>query len=400
MVIDRHHTHRLWTHDTRPISFSLVVDDFGVKYVGREHAEHLMACIKKNYNISSDWNGTAYCGLTLDWNYQDRTVDLYMPRYIKATLHRYHHPSPARPEHAPYTWNPPIYGANTQFVSEPTPSAAISDKDVNKLQQLTGTLLYYARAVDPTLILPLSVLASEQSNATKETADKVIKLLNYCNTHPEAKICCHASDMILHIHSDASYLSENEAKSRAGGFFYMGNKAQNDKKLTNGSILIVSKVLKHVMSSAAEAEVGAVFINAKEGAFIRTTLEELGHKQPPIPMETDNTTATGYSNGTIKQKRTKAMDMRFYSIKDRLKQGQFKIFWGPGSQNLAGYFTKHHSPAHHKRIRNVYIHADERPINRKGIQDSALRGCINTLGKDGVQIPQLPLGDDSPPWGR
>jgi hypothetical protein len=53
------HTHGLWTHDNRPISFSLVVDNFGVKYVGREHAEHLMACIKKNYNISSDWNGGA-----------------------------------------------------------------------------------------------------------------------------------------------------------------------------------------------------------------------------------------------------------------------------------------------------------------------------------------------------
>jgi hypothetical protein len=54
------HTHGIWRHDTRPISFSLVVDDFGVKYVGREHAEHLMECIKKNYNISSDWNGSAY----------------------------------------------------------------------------------------------------------------------------------------------------------------------------------------------------------------------------------------------------------------------------------------------------------------------------------------------------
>jgi hypothetical protein len=65
-------------------------------------------------------------------------------------------------------------------------------------------------------------------------------------------------------------------------------------------------VLKHVMSSAAEADIGAVFINAKEGAVLRTTLEELGHPQPPTPMETDNTTATGYINGTIKQKRTKA----------------------------------------------------------------------------------------------
>jgi hypothetical protein len=73
------HTHGLWKHDTRPISFSLVVDDFGVKYVGREHAEHLMACIKKNYEISSDWKGSAYCGLTLEWDYNNRTVDLSMP---------------------------------------------------------------------------------------------------------------------------------------------------------------------------------------------------------------------------------------------------------------------------------------------------------------------------------
>jgi hypothetical protein len=292
-----------------------------------------MACIKKNYNISSDWNGTSYCGLTLEWDYKNRAVDLYMPGYIKAALHKYQHPAPARPEHAPHGWNPPIYGAKTQFVSDPTPSPALSDKDVNKLQQLTGTLLYYARAVDPTLIMPINVLASEQSNATEVTADKVIKLLNYCNTHPETKTRYHASEMILHIQSDASYLSENEAKSRAGGFFYMGNITKNDKKLTNRAILVVSKVLKHVMSSEAEAEIGAVFLNAKEGAVIRTTLEELGHKQPPTPMETDNTTATGYSNGTIKQKRTKAMDMRFCWIKDRVKQGQFKIYLGPGYQN-------------------------------------------------------------------
>jgi hypothetical protein len=181
-------THGLWTHDTRPISFSLVVDDFGVKYIGREHAEHLMTCIKKNYSISSDWNGTAYCGLMLDSDYKNRTVDLYMPGYIKATLHNYQHPAPARPEHAPHTWNPPIYGAKTQFVNETTPSPALSDKDVNKLQQLTGTLLYNARAVDPALIMTINVLASEQSNATEITAEKSIKLLNYCNTHPETKI--------------------------------------------------------------------------------------------------------------------------------------------------------------------------------------------------------------------
>jgi hypothetical protein len=206
--------------------------------------------------------------------------------------------------------------------------------------------------------------------------------------------------MILHIHSDASYISEDEAKSRAGGFCYMGNATKHPKKLTNGAILIISKVQKHIMSSAAEAEIGAVFINAKEGAVLRTTLEKLGHKQPPIPMETDNTTATGYSNGTIKQKHTKAMGMRFYWVKDRLKQGQFNVYWDPGFQNLAYYITKHHSPAHHKRMRDIYIHANERPINREGIRDSALRGCVNTSGQAGAQIPHLPLGNDLSPFGR
>jgi hypothetical protein len=138
------------------------------------------------------------------------------------------------------------------------------------------------------------------------------------------------------------------------------------------------------MSSAAEAEIGSVFINAKEGAILRTTLKA----------------ATGYINRTIKQKITKTMDMRLYWIKDRVKRGQFKIYWGPGYQNLADYFTKHHSPAHQKLIRNVYIHADDRPINREGIRDSTLRGCVNTSGKAGAQRPQPPLGDKSTPWGR
>jgi hypothetical protein len=155
------------------------VDDLGVKYVDCEHAEYLMECIKKNYNISSDWKGSAYCVLTLEWDYKNRTVDLSMPGYIKAALHKYQHAAPARPVHAPHTWNTPVYGSKTQYVENETTSPALSAKDVNKLlQHLTGTLLYYARAVDPTLIMPINVLASKQSRSTADTADKVIKLLN------------------------------------------------------------------------------------------------------------------------------------------------------------------------------------------------------------------------------
>jgi hypothetical protein len=192
---------------------------------------------------------------------------------------------------------------------------------------------------------------------------------------------------------------KEKPRAEQGGFFYMGNSANTAKKLTNGAILIVSTVLKHVMSPSAEAEIGAVFINAKEAAVLRTTLRELGHPHPPTPLETENTTATGYINGTIKQKRTKAIDMRFYWIKDRVKQGQFNVYWGPGYQHLADYSTTHHSPAHHKSMREIYIHASEQPINREGIRDSALRGCVSTSGKAGAQILYLPPGDDSSPSG-
>jgi hypothetical protein len=139
--------------------------------------------LKKN-DISSDWKGSAYCGLTLEWDYNNKTVNLSMPGYSKAALHKYQHPAPTRPEHAPHKWNPPVYGAKTQYVEDDNNSPALSAKNVTKLQQLTGTLFYYSRAVDPTLIMPINVLASEQTNGTSDTADKVIKLLNYCTTHP------------------------------------------------------------------------------------------------------------------------------------------------------------------------------------------------------------------------
>jgi hypothetical protein len=106
----------------------------------------------------------------------------------------------------------------------------------------------------------------------------------------------------------------------------MGSNTEKSNRLTNGAILIISTFLKHVMSSAVEAESGAVFLNAKEGTVLRTTLEELGHHQPPTHLETDNTTAIGDVNRKIKQKRTRTMDMHFYWMKDSVKQGQFQVY--------------------------------------------------------------------------
>jgi hypothetical protein len=78
------HTPGLWSHTFRPICFALVVNDFGVKYVGRKHAEHLLQALRRNYEaISCNWNGELFCGITLKWDYDNRTVDLSMPKYIE-----------------------------------------------------------------------------------------------------------------------------------------------------------------------------------------------------------------------------------------------------------------------------------------------------------------------------
>jgi hypothetical protein len=114
-----------------PITFLLVVEDLGIKYVGQENAEHLKASIEKHYQISCDWTGSAYCGLKLDWDYEKNIfIDLSMPGYIKAALYRFQHPTPTRPDNAPYTWNPPVYGTKTQYIEAQQDIPLLPQKDV------------------------------------------------------------------------------------------------------------------------------------------------------------------------------------------------------------------------------------------------------------------------------
>ena len=204
------------------------------------------------------------------------------------------------------------------------------------------------------MTVALSTLAADQAHATEKTNKAIIQFLNYCATHPNAAITYKPSDMILHLHSDTSYLSEPKARSRAGGYFYLGNHPSKPN-IHNGPILTPSGVIKVVVSSAAEAETGGLFTNMKEAVILRTMLHEMGHPQPATPILVDNSTACGIANDNIKIQRAKAIDMRFYWVRDRVDQGQFKVFWGPGARNLADYFTKHHTAKHHQTMRPIYV---------------------------------------------
>ena len=108
------HTPGLWKHITRPIEFSLVVDDFGVKYVGKEHADHLLNVLHKYYSTTIDWTGSLYCGITLQWNYRKRYVDISMPGYIDKVRQRFDHKTPPKPQHSPFKLQPCKFGTAAQ----------------------------------------------------------------------------------------------------------------------------------------------------------------------------------------------------------------------------------------------------------------------------------------------
>ena len=195
-----------------------------------------------------------------------------------------------------------------QYAPTPDTSPCLNAADTKRVQEILGTLLYYARAVDSTMLTAIGTLASQQAKATQDTMIGLTQLLNYCATHPNATIRYTASDMILHVESDASYLSETKARSRAGGYHYLGNlpgSANANATSSNGAVNILCQIMREVLSSAAEAELAALFHNGKEACPIRITLEEMGHPQPPTPIVTDNSTAVGIANDTVKQKKPK-----------------------------------------------------------------------------------------------
>jgi hypothetical protein len=289
-------------------SANLVVDDFAVKYVGKQHAAHLRNTLLQTYELTTDWSATVYSGMTLKWDYDKRTCDISMPGYVSNVLSKFQHDSPKHPQHTPSRYVTHVYSAKTQYATkDETPP--LTAQQCLTIQKVTEYVLYYAQAVDPTVLMPLNDIATEQTKVTEKTQAATNQMLDYLAIHPDATIRYHASDLILHIHSDVSYLSVSNAWSRLGGLFFLGNKSPEQDTL-NGSILNVAAVIKNVVASAAESEVGACFHKAQSGAPLRVAITELGHTQPPTPLRTDYSTAFGIVKETIKQKRSKTMDMR------------------------------------------------------------------------------------------
>jgi hypothetical protein len=137
-------------------------------------------------------------------------------------------------------------------------------KEIKHIQDIVGTLLYYARAVDPTLLAALSAIATRQSNHIRAVAGVCHQLLDYATTHPNAGIWYNACNMVLSVHTDASYLSNPKGKSQSAGHFYLSR--HNDKDFNNVTILTLFTIIKHVMLSASEAELATLYYGCKLAA--------------------------------------------------------------------------------------------------------------------------------------
>ncbi len=175
-----------------------------------------------------------------------------------------------------------------------------------------------------------------------------------------------ASNTRLAIHSNTLCLSEPMACSRAGGHMFMAD--NEDIPINNGAILNILQIIRAVMSSAAEAKLGALFINAKTAISMQRTLKEMGCPQTCTPIQNDNSTAHALLTKKIMPKALKAMDMRFHWLRCRKAQDQYCFYWRPGTLNLADYWTKHHPASHHKAFWPQILTSSKNTANKSFIK--------------------------------
>lgn len=340
----------LFRHVSNGVTFALVVDDFGVKYTDKAGADHLIQTLRELYDVKVDWIGSKFLGYTVAFNDARTHVTLSLPGYIAKALQRFGVP-PVK-AYSPAIYIHPAYGKPAALVA-PNTAPPLTAPERTRLQEIIGVLLYYGRAVDCTILPVLSSLASEQAAPTEQLWPAVNRLLAYLATYPDNQLVLTACDMILHTQSDASYLTRSGGRSVVGGYHFLGDHDQPTR--TNGAILAICTVIPVVVASAAEAEYAGVFINAQEAFHLRNILADLGYPQPPTTIFCDNACAVGLANDTVKEKRSKSIDMRWHWIRDRIRQLQFNVVWRCGANNLADFFTKALAVKDHQAIQPLLV---------------------------------------------
>jgi hypothetical protein len=330
-----------------------VVADFGIKYHHRSDFDFLVSILSLLYHMKALPVSSKFLGFTLNHNCSTRSLFLSYPGYVSTLLTRLR-PHGLPPAASPTLYIPPSYGSRAhQSPTGPDIPPPASPTQFKELQVAVGYLLYYGRSVDARILTATCDLASEQAAPTLATISRLNRLLSFVSAHPNGRKIYRASDMILCIHSDASYLSRPNAGSVAGSFHYLGSSYSFHPTLPddfpiNHPVSARSTKIPVVVSFVAEAEYAALFASARIAVDERQILADLGHPQPPTVISCDNDEcAIGLANRTVTPKMSKYLDMRFHWLRDRIDQGQFRVVFVPGLRNLADFFTKSLPVARH-----------------------------------------------------
>ena len=201
-------------------------------------------------------------------------------------------------------------------------------------------------------MVALSAIAAQQLCAIVATKQAVHLLLDYIATYRSNGIIYQASDMVLCAHSNTGFLNETYSHSHAGAHIFL-----SENKLFprfNGAVLSIAQIIKFVMVSAAESELTALFVMAREMILHRQTLISMGWPQQKNPIQTDNSTAAGVTNKTIVPLRSKMMDTHFWWLHYHASQDRFRYYWDKGSKNWADYYTKHHPDTYHEAHQSTH----------------------------------------------
>ena len=182
----------------------------------------------------------------------------------------------------PQVWKPHTQETETQLSPEDDPTPPLDSQGTKRAQSIVGALLYYAQAVDNKLLVGLSAIGSQQASSTQRTNEAIDQILDYCATYPSDGILYRSSDMVLCAHYDAGFHNESKGCSRAGAHIYLSE--NNSTPRWNGTVLTLAKMIKFVISSASEAELGAMFTTAQEIVAMRQTLQEMKWPQPKSPL--------------------------------------------------------------------------------------------------------------------
>jgi hypothetical protein len=346
----------IYRHTTNGVKFVLVVDDFAVSARDEAGKAHFLATLRDaGYVLDVDHAGSKFVGLTINYQRAEGVLEVSMPGYVDKLMARFAHRN-IRPADSPVLYEPPQYGAKAQLVKPPDSSDPLTAAEYRELQEIIGGALWYARMVDLPTLPAVSMLATDLSANRASLNARADRLLGHLRKYPNNKIRYQASDMVYHAYSDVSYLSVSKSRSRAGGIGFFG--WRDDPQRLNGAVSVLCKVLDVIVSSACEGEYGAAYLVARNAVWIRAIATALGYPQPPTTIMVDNTCAIGLANDTLKTAKTKAIDVRFHWLRDRVRQDQFHIVWVPSGANLADFFTKALPVHEHIARQRQVVHTD------------------------------------------